>query len=67
MKLDEAEKILNNAGYLLETEDKIGEEIGDFLKSFGFKHKPHSIFGLYKPIRRTPYEFLLCSEWVIVI
>ena len=57
MKLDEAEKILNNAGYLLETEDKIGNEIGDFLKSYGFKHKPHSIFGLYKPIKRTPFEF----------
>ena len=56
MKLDEAEKILNNAGYLLETEDR-GAEIGDFLKSFGFKHKPHNIFGLYKPIKRTPYEF----------
>ena len=59
MQLDEAEKILNNAGYLLEndTEDKIGNEIGDFLKSYGFKHKPHSIFGLYKPIKRTPFEF----------
>lgn len=56
MQLDEAEKILKNNGYLLETEDK-GNEIGDFLKTFGFRHKPHSIFGLYKPIKRTPYEF----------
>lgn len=56
MKLDEAKEILKNNGYLLETEDK-GNEIGDFLKSFGFRHKPHSIFGLYKPIKRTPYEF----------
>ena len=56
MKLDEAKQILERNGYLLETEDK-GEEIGDFLKSFGFRHKPHNIFGLYKPIKRTPYEF----------
>lgn len=56
MKLDEAEKILNNAGYLMETEDK-GAEISAFLKSFGFRHKPYCIIGLYKPIRRTPYEF----------
>ena len=56
MKLDEAKEILKNNGYLLETEDK-GNEIGDFLKTFGFRHKPHSIFGLYKPIKRTPYEF----------
>lgn len=33
MRLDEAEKILNNAGFLLEDEDEDrGGEIGDFLK-----------------------------------
>lgn len=59
MKLDEAKEILNKAGYLLEndTEDTVGSEIVDFLKSYGFKHKPYSIFGLYKPIKRTPFEF----------
>jgi hypothetical protein len=56
MELKEAKQILKENGYLLETADK-GQEIGDFLKSFGFKHKPHSIFGLYKPIKKTPYEF----------
>ena len=56
MQLDEAQEVLKNAGYLLETEDK-GNEIGDFLRTFGFRHKPHCIFGLYKPIKRTPFEF----------
>ena len=56
MDLKEAQQILNENGYLLETADK-GVEISDFLKSHGFKHKPHSIFGLYKPIKRTPFEF----------
>ena len=57
MDLREAKQILNDNGYLLETEDKIGNEIGAFLKAHGFKHKPYSIFGLYKPIKRTPFEF----------
>lgn len=56
MDLKEAKQILNENGYLLEAEDK-GVEISNFLRSHGFKHKPHCIFGLYKPIRRTPFEF----------
>ena len=60
MQLDEAKKILNKAGFLLEndteTKDK-GAEVVKLLKLHGFKHKPHNTFGLYKPIKRTPYEF----------
>lgn len=56
MNLNEAKQLLERNGYLVESDDK-GNEIGEFLKSHGFRHKPYSIFGLYKPIRRSPFEF----------
>lgn len=59
MQLNEALDRLNRAGLICEEEQKIdrSKELSEFLKSHKFRHKPHSIFGLYKPIRRTPYEF----------
>lgn len=52
MLLDEAEKILNNAGYLLENEiTGMDKEIHDLLISYGFKKKPRNIFGLFKKVK----------------
>lgn len=57
MDLNEAIDRLTNAGLIVEDAEDKGQELADFLKSHGFRHKPYSIFGLYKPIRRSPFEF----------
>lgn len=44
MKINEATKILNDRGYILESNEDKGAEVSKLLKSHGFKHKPYSIF-----------------------
>lgn len=48
MRLDEAKQILEENGYLIE--DYKGKALHDFLVEYGFKHKPHNIFGLFKKV-----------------
>ena len=48
MQLNEAKQILKKNGYLVE--DYKGKALHDFLVEYGFKHKPHNIFGLFKKV-----------------
>lgn len=60
MRLDEAEKILKNAGYLLEHElTGMDKEIRDLLISYGFKKKSRNIFGLFKKVKNGEISVML--------
>ena len=48
MRLDEAKEILKNAGFIVE--DYKEKSLHDFLVGYGFKHKPHHTFGLFKKV-----------------
>ena len=48
MRLDEAKQILEENGFILE--DYKGKALHDFLVEYGFKHKPHNTFGLFKKV-----------------
>ena len=52
MKLDEALETLKKAGLIVEHKlTSMGKDIHDLLISYGFKHKPHNIFGLFKKVK----------------
>ena len=52
MKLNEAIKILNDAGLIVEHElTGMDKDIRDLLISYGFKKKPRNVFGLFKKVK----------------
>ena len=60
MKLNEAIKILNDAGLIVEHElTGMDKEIRDLLIYYGFKKKPRNIFGLFKKVKNGE----ICVMW----